>query len=109
MLLSYITLFRVCKDSEALVIDRFERTENLIVWDSSEQYISARIDEPKVIDGGIYSYGLVAAASHAPADIIDDRIVSFLAPSHVHSMLDVLGSVVRAMRTAEWPKWPDQE
>ena len=107
MILNYITLFSVGKDSEALIIDLFERTEELIVWDSREQYFEARQREPEVIDGGVYSYWMVAATSAAPDDLISNRIVSFLAPPHVYSLLDILHSVVRAMRSAEWPEWPD--
>ena len=80
MILNYITLFSVGKDSEALIIDLFERTEELIVWDSREQYFEARQREPEVIDGGVYSYWMVAATSAAPDDLISNRIVSFLAP-----------------------------
>ena len=107
MILNYITLFNAGKGSEALCIDRFERTEEFIVWESKEQYFDARKDNHRVIDGGIFSYGLVAGVAAAPDDLITNQIVSFLAPSSVHAILDVLDSVVRAMKSAEWPEWPD--
>lgn len=106
--LNYITLFTVGEGSEALVIDRFERTEELIVWESREQYFDSRKYEPEMIDGGVFTYGLVAGTAAAPDALIANQIVSFLAPPSVHALLDVLDSVVRAMRSAEWPEWPDQ-
>ena len=109
MILDYITLFSVGKGTEALLIDRFERTEDLIVWESREQYISARKDEPVAIDGGIFSYGLLTGTADVPDALIANQIVSFLAPSSVHALLNVLHSVVRAMRSAEWPEWPDKD
>ena len=108
MILNYITLFSAGEGSEALVIDRFERTDDLIIWESREQYVEARKDEPKIIDGGIFSYGLVTGTASIPDALIANHIVSFLAPSSVHALLDVLHAVVRAMRSAEWPTWPDQ-
>ncbi len=105
----YITLFSVGKGTEALLIDRFERTEDLIIWESKEQYFDARKDEPGAIDGGVFSYGLVAATAATPDALIANQIVSFLAPSSVHGLLGVLDAVVRAMGSADWPEWPDHE
>ena len=107
MILNYITLFSVGKGSEALLIDRFDHSDDLIVWESKEQYFAARKDEPKVIDGGIFTYGLVTGTAMVPDALIANHIVSFVAPSSVHALLDVLHAVVRAMRSAEWPEWPD--
>ena len=109
MILDYITLFSVGKGTETLSIDRFERTDDLIVWESADEYSDALVDKGTVIDGGIFSYGLVAGVAAAPDVLIEGRIVSFLAPPHVHSIIEVLDSVVRAMRSAEWPEWAGLE
>ena len=109
MVLDYITLFSVGQGSEALSIDRIERTDDFIVWDSRDEYFDALVDDKQVIDGGIFSYGLIAGVAAAPDDIIEGRIVSFLAPPHVHAFIEVLDSLVRGMRQADWPEWPGQE
>ena len=107
MILNYITLFNVGKYSETLLIDRFERTEDLIVWESEEQYFGARKDDPQPIDGGVFTYGLVTGVAGAPDNLITNQIVSFLAPTYVHGLVDVLNSLVQAMRSAEWPDWSE--
>ncbi len=104
----YVTLFSVGKNSEALIIDSFgDDVGELVVWESKEQYFSARQDEPEVIDGGIFAYGLAAGTSHFPDAIYGDRIVSFFAPSSLVELLRVLNSLVHAMRSADWPNWPE--
>ena len=103
----YNTFFDVGKDSEALSLDRFTRTEDIIVWESKEQYFEARLAEPKVIDGGIYTYELVAALSMVPDSLISTQIVSFQAPDSLLAMLEELDSVVHALRGADWPEWPE--
>lgn len=105
MILTYITMFSVGEGSEALIIDHLdvEESKELIVWDSPAQYHSARKWEPENIDGGIYSYGLLAGTAALPDDLINNQIVSFLAPSSAHAILKVLNSVVEAMRSVEWP------
>ena len=47
----YVTFFDVGSRSETLIIDSFERTEELINWDSQEDYFRSRRAEPKPIDG----------------------------------------------------------
>ena len=103
----YITFFDVGKDSEALIIDNFERTEEIVMWNSKEDYFQSRKTDPKPIDGGIYSYGLAAAVSIAPDAVISERIVSYRAPDSLLSLLNRLDSLVRDLRNAEWPEWPE--
>ena len=106
---TYITFFSVGKDSEALIIDHFlDNIGDLFVWESNDAYFAARYTEPDIIDGGVYSYFLATAKAGAPTNIIENRIVSYLAPKPLEDLLRVLHSVVEAMRSAEWPEWPDE-
>ena len=107
---TYITFFSVGKDSEGLVIDHFlDNMGDLVVWESRDAYFAARYTEPDMIDGGVYSYLLATAVAGAPTAIIENRIVSYLAPKPLEDLLRVLHSVVQAMRSAEWPAWSDRE
>lgn len=103
----YFTFFDVGSGSETLIIDSFERTEEIIRWDSREDYFQASRTEPKPIDGGVYSYGLAAAVSMAPETIIPERIVSYRAPVSSLFLLNELDSLVRDLSGAEWPEWPE--
>ena len=103
----YVTFFDVGKGSETLTIDHFERTEEIITWESKEQYFAERKGDPNPIDGGVYSYGLATGTSGAPDSLIAGRIVSYLAPSSLLALLNVLDSVVHALRSADWPEWPE--
>lgn len=105
----YVTLFSVGKGTEALLVDSFtDQWGDFVEWDSREQYFSARGDEPEVIDGGVYAYWLVAATWQLPESIHKNRIVSFSAAGSVLGLLRVLHSVVRAMRAADWPEYPEE-
>ena len=107
-MITYITLFKTGQYSETLIIDQFERTEDLIIWESEDEYFSSRMAEMRPVDGGVFSYGLIAAVSAAPDRIIDNHIVSFLAPDYVHGLLATLHALVRTMRSAKWPEWEEQ-
>ena len=104
---AYITFFKADGGSEALVVDEFTRVEAIIVWESKKKYFAARQAEPKPIDGGVYTYGLIAGASMAPDSLISDQIVSYKAPDSLLDLLGQLDSVVHALRKADWPNWPD--
>ena len=106
---TYVTFFSVGKDSETLIIDQFlEHVGDLVVWGSQEEYFAARQVEPEPIDGGVFSYGLATGTAAAPDAIIENRIVSFSASQSLVDLLQVLHSVVRAMRSAEWPEWLEE-
>ena len=103
----YVTFFNVGKDSEALVVDRLGREEEVIRWPSEQAYFGARTDEPRPIDGGVYTYGLALGVA---AGVVDDtyfegRIVSFRPSEALLAMLEVLDSVVTGLRRCEWPEW----
>ena len=102
----YTTFFDVGGHSQTLSIDYFTRTEEIIVWKSKEQYFAERCGDPKPIDGGVYTYGLGAAVSSAPDSLFSNQIVSYRAPDSLLALLEVLDSVVGALRRAEWPEWP---
>ena len=104
---AYITFFNVGRGSETLNVDQFTRTEEIIVWESKEQYFAAREADTKPVDGGIYTYGLVAGTSMAPDSLISNQIVSYMAPNSLLNLLEQLDSVVRSFRKADWPDWPE--
>ena len=104
----YVTFFSVGKGSETLSIDQFpDNMGESVRWTSSEEYFAARIDYAP-IDGGVFTYGLALATSAAPDAITENRIVSYLPTTSFLDLLGVLNSVVRAMRSADWPEWEEE-
>lgn len=101
----YVTFFNVGKDSEGLVIDYMDETDQLIVWSSEDEYFAARGDF-KIIGGGVFTYGLAAGTAGAPHTLISNQIVSFRATHSLLALLDILDATVKAMRSADWPEWP---
>ena len=92
-----------------MVIDHFlDHMGDVVTWSSQEEYFAARHTEPAPIDGGVYSYGIAAGTAAAPDALIENRIVSFFAPQSLVDLLRVLHSVVRAMRSADWPEWAEE-
>ena len=106
-MVAYVTLFDVGTGTETLIIDQFARTDQMITWESKEQYFAARLTEPRPIDGGIYAYGIGAATSMAPDSIISNHIVSCLASQCLLAKLDALHAAVLGLRGADWPEWPE--
>ena len=102
---TYVTFFSVGKDSETLIIDELMRVDEIIIWESKDQYFSARQTEPRPIDGGVFTYGLAAGTSGFPDLTWGSQIVSYLAPPSLLELLNQLDSLVHSMRQADWPEW----
>ena len=78
----YVTFFSVGTNSEALIIDHFQTiTEEIVVWESKEQYFAERSDSFDIIDGGMHVYYLAAGVSAIPDALLSNQIVSYRAPS----------------------------
>ena len=106
----YVTFFSVGTNSEALIIDHFQTiTEEIVVWESKEQYFAERSDSFDIIDGGMHVYYLAAGVSAIPDALLSNQIVSYRAPSALLGLLKVLDSVVQALRVSGWPEWPEEE
>ena len=92
----YVTFFSVGKGTESLCIDDFERSEELIIWESHEQYSSSGGDfSETVIDGGVFSYGIATGVAGVPDALIENRIVSFRAAPSLLFHLRRLDMIVR--------------
>ena len=106
---AYVTFFNVGKDSESLVIDQLSKTDEFIIWDTKNEYFDARESDPEPIDGGVFTYGLAAGVSLAPDALLSSKIVSFRPDAALLNSLNALDSIVMALRTMDWPEWPECE
>ena len=106
---TYVTFFNVGEDSEALVIDQLSVSDEFIIWDTKDEYFETRESEPEPIDGGVFTYGLAAGVSLAPDALLSSKIVSFRPDAALLDSLNALNSRIMALRTMDWPEWPEYE